>query len=165
MRKVSVEDIFPFGMVATVSRGANSNSTKPPPTAEVFPTDTKMPLKKVLTFNRKEDFYMDIKVANPERLPGCDSAFIGSYNISGVEPATKFNETEKPKISITFELDRNASSRRRIGAHFARGHRVTPDCFALADGGKLLLTCGHWDTAFKVSRTDTGQVRGGRRRV
>ena len=50
---------------------------------------------------------MDIKVSNPERLPGCDSLFIGSYNISGVEPATKFNETEKPKISITFELDRS----------------------------------------------------------
>ena len=30
-----------------------------------------MPLKKVLTFNRKEDFYMDIKYSNPERLPKC----------------------------------------------------------------------------------------------
>jgi len=66
-----------------------------------------MPLKKVLTFNRKEDFYMDIKVSNPERLPECDSPMIGAYNISGVEKAVGYNETEKPKISITFELDRS----------------------------------------------------------
>jgi hypoxia up-regulated 1 len=107
VRKVSVEDIFPFGMTATVSRGASSTSKKKAPEAQVFPADTKMPLKKVLTFNRKEDFYMDIKVSNPDRLPKCDSEFIGVYNISGVEAAVKFNETEKPKISVTFELDRS----------------------------------------------------------
>lgn len=107
VRKVSVEDIFPFGVSATVSRGATSTSDKPPPTAEVFGKNSKMPLKKVLTFNRKEDFYMDIKVSNPERLPECDSPMIGAYNITGVQKAVEYNETEKPKISITFELDRS----------------------------------------------------------
>ena len=107
VRKVSVEDIFPYGVTATVSRGASSTSEKPPPTAEVFGKNSKMPLKKVLTFNRKEDFYMDIKVSNPERLPNCDSALIGAYNITNVEKAVAYNETEKPKISITFELDRS----------------------------------------------------------
>jgi hypoxia up-regulated 1 len=107
VRKVSVEDIFPYGVTATVSRGASSTSEKPPPTAEVFGKNSKMPLKKVLTFNRKEDFYMDIKVSNPERLPECDSPMIGAYNITGVEKAVEYNETEKPKISITFELDRS----------------------------------------------------------
>lgn len=107
VRKVSVEDIFPFGVSATVSRGATSTSEKPPPTAEVFGKNSKMPLKKVLTFNRKEDFYMDIKVSNPDRLPECDSPLIGAYNITGVEKAVAYNETEKPKISITFELDRS----------------------------------------------------------
>ena len=89
-----------------------------------------MPLKKVLTFNRKEDFYMDIKVSNPvrkppggelwrpawrltlpvlsqERQPECDSENIGAYNITGVEKAAEYNETTKPKISVTFELDRS----------------------------------------------------------
>lgn len=40
-------------------------ATKAPPVAVVFPPDSKMPLKKVLTFNRKEDFYMDIKCVLP----------------------------------------------------------------------------------------------------
>ena len=107
VRKVSVEDIFPYGVSATVSRGATSTSDKPPPTAEIFGKNSKMPLKKVLTFNRKDDFYMDIKVSNPERLPECVSPMIGAYNISGVAKAVAYNETEKPKISITFELDRS----------------------------------------------------------
>eukprot|EP01052_Picozoa_sp_SAG31_P000718 SAG31_NODE_21_length_34109_cov_60.598824_2_plen_731_part_00 len=59
---------------------------------------------------------------------------------------------------FTFELDRNIGSRRLIGTHFARDVHVTPDCFALSKNGDLLLSCGHWDTTFKLSLTDTGQV-------
>ena len=57
---------------------------------------------------------------------------------------------------FTFELDRGSADRRRVGAHFARDARVTTDSFALSTDGKVLLSCGHWDTTFKISRTDTG---------
>ena len=42
-----------------------------------------------------------------ERQPECDSENIGAYNITGVEKAAEYNETTKPKISVTFELDRS----------------------------------------------------------
>ena len=102
-----MHDIFPYGVKATVSRGATSTSTKPAPTQSIFEPNSQMPLKKVLSFKRVEDFYVDVKFSNADRLPPTKSDFIGAYNVSGVAKAVAKNETEKPKVTITFELDRS----------------------------------------------------------
>ena len=48
-----------------------------------------------------------IRYENPERLSESKDELIGHYNISDVAKAIEKNETEKPKITITFELTRS----------------------------------------------------------
>ena len=59
---------------------------------------------------------------------------------------------------FTFELDRNAGSRTRIGVEFARDFDMAQPCFAVSPDGKLLFSCGHWDATFKCSSIDNGRV-------
>jgi hypothetical protein len=59
---------------------------------------------------------------------------------------------------FTFELDRNAGSRTRIGVEFARDFDMMQPCFAISPDGTLLFSCGHWDATFKCSSLDNGRV-------
>lgn len=59
---------------------------------------------------------------------------------------------------FTFELDRNAGSRTRIGVEFARDFDMMQPCFAVSPDGTLLFSCGHWDATFKCSSLDNGRV-------
>ena len=60
---------------------------------------------------------------------------------------------------FTFELDRNAGSRTRVGVDFARDlDMMRSTCFAVAPDGKLVFSCGHWDGTFKCTSIETGHV-------
>eukprot|EP01047_Picozoa_sp_COSAG01_P050735 COSAG01_NODE_5159_length_4445_cov_1.770594_1_plen_819_part_00 len=60
--------------------------------------------------------------------------------------------------TFTFELDRNASSRTKIGVDFTRDVDITQQCFAVTQDGQFLFSCGHWDATFKCSHIESGRV-------
>eukprot|EP00736_Rhodelphis_marinus_P013944 Rmarinus@m.16402 len=55
----------------------------------------------------------------------------------------------------TFEVDRFAPSRRRIGVPFYRKTTVNQNCFALSKDGRVVFSCGHWDNTFKTTSADS----------
>eukprot|EP00329_Picozoa_sp_Boothbay-MS584-11_P003498 30940_1 len=66
---------------------------------------------------------------------------------------------------FTFELDRNSSSRTRIGVDFSRDLNLNQDCFAVTSDGNFLFSCGHWDATFKCSHVGSGRILQVRRRA
>lgn len=52
----------------------------------VFNTGNAMPSTKILTFYRKSPFELEARYAQPEKLPGNASPFIGRFSIQNVQP-------------------------------------------------------------------------------
>lgn len=55
----------------------------------VFGKNNAVPSTKILTFYRKEPFDLEAKYAEPEKLPGKISPWIGRFSIKGVKPDPK----------------------------------------------------------------------------
>ncbi|KAL7272982.1 adenyl-nucleotide exchange factor sse1 [Rhizina undulata] len=55
----------------------------------VFNRNNAVPSTKILTFYRKEPFDLEAKYAEPEKLPGKISPWIGKFSIKGVQPDHK----------------------------------------------------------------------------
>ena len=56
-----------------------------------------------------------------------------------------------------FEVEKKNSTR-LIGVHFAIQLLILPSFFAVSVDERYLLSCGHWDSSFKVSSSDSGQT-------
>ncbi|KNC54321.1 uncharacterized protein AMSG_10309 [Thecamonas trahens ATCC 50062] len=54
-------------------------------------------------------------------------------------------------------LAKSGGARKRMGVPLANGLRVSAACFALLDDGKSVLSCGYWDSSFKVSLLESGR--------
>lgn len=55
----------------------------------VFPKGNAVPSTKILTFYRKEPFDLEARYAEPEKLPGQTSPWIGKFSIKNVKPDPK----------------------------------------------------------------------------
>ncbi|KAI5785061.1 heat shock protein 70 family [Peziza echinospora] len=55
----------------------------------VFPKGNAVPSTKILTFYRKEPFDLEARYAEPEKLPGTISPWIGKFSIKNVKPDPK----------------------------------------------------------------------------
>ena len=55
----------------------------------VFNKNNTVPSTKILTFYRKEPFDLEAKYAEPEKLPGKMSPWIGRFSVKGVHPDSK----------------------------------------------------------------------------
>ncbi|KAF8544832.1 heat shock protein 70 family, partial [Trichophaea hybrida] len=55
----------------------------------VFNKNNTVPSTKILTFYRKEPFDLEAKYAEPEKLPGKMSSWIGRFSVKGVQPDSK----------------------------------------------------------------------------
>ena len=55
----------------------------------VFPKGNAVPSTKILTFYRKDPFDLEARYAEPEKLPGKISPWIGKFSIKGVKPDPK----------------------------------------------------------------------------
>jgi len=90
---------------------------------------------------------------------------VDSGRIPGIHrwvPGTASNKTLNPKtlLDFTFELDTTVSNRRRLGVPFARDTPMSPYCFAINSDGKVIITCGHWDSTFKcISIENSKQIQ------
>lgn len=46
----------------------------------------------------------------------------------------------------------------RLSTPFCYDAVITPRCFACSKDGKVLVSCGHWDNAIKITLTETGKT-------
>eukprot|EP00898_Chlorokybus_atmophyticus_P002244 jgi/Chlat1/301/Chrsp1S08783 len=58
----------------------------------------------------------------------------------------------------SFGVEPDTSPQRRISALFTGDADLSPLLFGTLWGGRLIISCGHWDNSFKVATTDEGRV-------
>jgi len=70
-----------------------------------------------------------------------------------------FPNIPNDKISpFTFELDPSTTTKRRIGLPFANDVTISPNCFAITNDGRYVISCAHWDNSFKLSFVDSAKL-------
>ena len=104
VREVGVTDLYPFGVSATVGK---SDADAEGVAQVVFEPKEPVPNRKYLVFSRDSNFTVDLKYTNPEVMSSDTEAQIGSYNLTGVNKCEKYNTTDKPKMSLMLEIDKN----------------------------------------------------------
>jgi hypoxia up-regulated 1 len=112
VREVGVTDLYPFGVSATVSKslaGAEDDEVEAEESVSevVFEPKEPVPNRKYLIFSRSSNFTVSLKYTNPEVMSADTETDIGWYNMTGVNKCEKFNTTDKPKITLKLEIDRN----------------------------------------------------------
>ena len=112
VREVGVTDLYPFGVSATVSKSLADAEGDEVETVEsvsevVFEPKEPVPNRKYLVFSRSSNFTVSLKYTNPEVMSPDTETEIGVYNMTGVNKCAKFNTTDKPKITLKLEIDRN----------------------------------------------------------
>ena len=112
VREVGVTDLYPFGVSATVSKSladaeGDQVETDEGVTEVVFEPKEPVPNRKYLVFSRSSNFTVSLKYTNPEVMSPDTETDIGIYNMTGVNKCEKFNTTDKPKITLKLEIDRN----------------------------------------------------------
>jgi heat shock protein 4 len=87
VRDFSVHDIlsYPIEFVWEQSPDIPDEDTS----LTVFHKNNTVPSTKILTFYRKEDFDLEARYAEPEKLPGIMSPWIGRFSVKGVHPDPK----------------------------------------------------------------------------
>lgn len=87
VRDFSVHDIvsYPIEFTWEKSQDIPDEDTN----LTVFPKGNAIPSTKILTFYRKEPFDLEARYAEPEKLPGKISPWIGKFSIKGVKPDPK----------------------------------------------------------------------------
>ena len=113
VREVGVTDLYPFGVSATVSRSLAEGEEALDGEAEdsvsevVFEPKETVPNRKYLVFSRSSNFTVSLKYTNPEVMSPDTETDIGVYNLTGVNKCEKFNTTDKPKMTLKLEIDKN----------------------------------------------------------
>eukprot|EP01043_Picozoa_sp_COSAG02_P084383 COSAG02_NODE_22227_length_759_cov_0.975758_1_plen_200_part_10 len=112
VREVGVTDLYPFGVSAIVSKslaGAEDDEVEAEESVSevVFEPKEPVPNRKYLIFSRSSNFTVSLKYTNPEVMSADTETDIGLYNMTGVNKCEKFNTTDKPKITLKLEIDRN----------------------------------------------------------
>lgn len=112
VREVGVTDLYPFGVSATVSKSlaraeGDEVESEESVSEVVFEPKEPVPNRKYLVFSRSSNFTVSLKYTNPEVMSADTETDIGFYNMTGVNKCEKFNTTDKPKITLKLEIDRN----------------------------------------------------------
>ena len=87
VRDFSVHDILSYPIEFTWEQSADIPDEDTSLT--VFNKNNTVPSTKILTFYRKEPFDLEAKYAEPEKLPGKMSSWIGRFSVKGVHPDSK----------------------------------------------------------------------------
>ena len=81
----------------------------------MFEPKEKTPNKKHLMLTREEGkaFSVRLKYTNPEQLSKATDVDIGVFDHpeEGLAPLSKYNTTDKPRVAVTVEIDRNGMAR------------------------------------------------------
>lgn len=87
VRDFSVHDILIYPIEFTWEQSADIPDEDTSLT--VFNKNNSVPSTKILTFYRKEPFDLEAKYADPDKLPGKMSPWIGRFSVKGVKPDSK----------------------------------------------------------------------------
>lgn len=87
VRDFSVHDILSYPIEFTWEQSADIPDEDTSLT--VFNKNNTVPSTKILTFYRKEPFDLEAKYAEPDKLPGKMSPWIGRFSVKGVQPDSK----------------------------------------------------------------------------
>lgn len=87
VRDFSVHDILSYPIEFTWEQSADIPDEDTSLT--VFNKNNTVPSTKILTFYRKEPFDLEATYAEPEKLPGKMSPWIGRFSVKGVKPDSK----------------------------------------------------------------------------
>ncbi|KAK6336996.1 adenyl-nucleotide exchange factor sse1 [Orbilia javanica] len=87
VRDFAVHDIVSYPIEFTWERYAEIPDEDT--TLTVFNKNNTVPSTKILTFYRKESFDLEARYAEPEKLPGKISPWIGRFSVKGVKPDPK----------------------------------------------------------------------------
>jgi len=109
VRRIDVFDVVPYKVNSEISRevGVRKQGQR----ADLFPINSKVPSKKLMTVKRNDDFDVSVFMQGNEWL--ATPTLLGKFSIQGVAKVydmlknTTKEKAQQPKVALTFELDRS----------------------------------------------------------